>query len=455
MKEIIRIASGQGFWGDLPRAPVDQIRKGAVDYLVLDYLAEVTMSILQKQRMRNRNHGYARDFVEMLDEVLPELVSKGIRVITNAGGVNPVACKDAILEIARKHNITQLTVAVVDGDDILDRIGELTDRGHLLRNMETGSSVEEVKDRLLSANVYFGSRPVVDALRRKADIVVTGRLTDTGLTLGAMAHEFNWSPSDYDRLAAGTVAGHFIECGAQASGGNLTDWEEVPDMAGIGFPVIEAHSGGHFYITKHEGTGGRISEMTVKEQLLYEIGDPSAYITPDVIADFTTVKLRQVGKDRVEVTGIKGRPETSTYKISASYKHGFKIASSLVYCWPDAVKKALSASDILRDRIGALGLAIDDFRAELVGLNACDEDPRRLKEDHGDLGEVQLRISARGPSGDDLDRLGKEIVPLVLTGPGGVTGYAGGRPRANEIVAYWPALLDKKSCKPQVSIYHP
>lgn len=455
MKEKIRIASGQGFWGDLPRAPADQVRGGQIDYLVMDYLAEVTMSIMQKQRMKNPDHGYARDFVEMLGDLLPEIMSKGIKVISNAGGVNPNACKDAILEAAARHNIKDLKIAVVNGDDILGRVDELIQKGHSLSNMETGVHISEIKDRLLSANVYFGARPVVEALQKGADIIVTGRVTDTGLTLGPMIYEFDWSFDDYDKLAAGTIAGHIIECGGQVSGGNFTDWESVEDLAEIGFPIIEVLPDATFHVTKHKGTGGLISELTVKEQLLYEIGDPAEYITPDVIADFTSVSLQDLGGHKVEVSGIKGRPETSTYKISASYNDGYKITSSLVYCWPEAVKKALYASEILKKRAALLGTRFDDFRTEIVGVNACDEDPGKLNWDLDDRDEVEMRISARGPVREDLDRFGKEIAPLILTGPAGVTGFAGGRPRSSEIVAYWPALLDKTACEPKVTIYQP
>ena len=453
MKEQIRIASGQGFWGDLPQAPVNQIRNGDIDYLVMDYLAEVTMSIMQKQRMRNPDLGYARDFVGMIDEMLPEIKLKGIRVVSNAGGVNPDACKDAILESARKHGVEGLKVAVVDGDDLLEELDELIEEGHQLLNMETGEPISTVRDQLLSANVYFGAVPIVEALKQGADIVITGRVTDTGLTLGPMVHEFGWAFDDYDKLAAGTIAGHIIECGGQVSGGNFTDWEMVDNLAEIGFPVIEAFPDATFNVTKHENSGGLINEMTVKEQLLYEIGDPSEYITPDVIADFTSVQLEEIEENKVQVSGIKGRPETETYKISASYNDGYKITSSLVYCWPDAVKKALAASDILKKRADNLGINFKDFRTELIGLNACDENGDRLNRDFDHLNEVEMRLSARGKNRNDLDRFGKEIAPLILTGPSGVTGFAGGRPKSSEIVAYWPALLDKRACKPRVTIY--
>ena len=453
MKEKIRIASGQGFWGDLPNAPINQVKKGEIDYLVMDYLAEVTMSIMQKQRMRNEKYGYARDFVDVIEATLKEIKNNGVKVISNAGGVNPRACKDAILEVARKAGYSGITVAVVDGDDILENLDELIDEGHTLNNMETGEPITTVKDDLLSANVYFGSKPIVKALEEGADIIITGRVTDTGLTLAPMIYEFGWDFEDYDLMSTGTIAGHIIECGGQVSGGNFTDWETVDDLVDIGFPIIEAHSDGTFYVTKHEGTGGLVSEMTVKEQLLYEIGNPAEYITPDCIADFTTVQLKQDGKDRVKVWGIKGKPHTPTYKISASYIDGYKISSTLVYSWPDAVKKARRAGDILLKRAENLGVKFRDFNSELVGLNACNERKEEMNKDVSDLNEVQLRIAAHGDSKEQLDRFGKEVAPLILTGPSGVTGFAGGRPKASEVVAYWPALLDKSAAEPVVTTY--
>lgn len=453
MKKNIRIASGQGFWGDLPNAPINQVKKGKIDYLVMDYLAEVTMSIMQKQRQKNPDHGYARDFVGVIEDTLTEISEQGVKVISNAGGVNPNACKDAILEVAKKKGISGIKIAVVDGDDILPDLDKIIEKGHHLNNMETGEPISTVKENLLSANVYFGSKPVVEALQKGADIIITGRVTDTGLTLAPMIYEFDWPYNDYNKMAVGTIAGHIIECGGQVSGGNFTDWDKVDDLVNIGFPIIEAYPDGTFYVTKHENTGGLVSEMTVKEQLLYEIGDPTSYITPDVIADFTSVRLAQEGENRVKVFGITGKPETPTYKISASFNDGYKLSSTLVYCWPDAIKKAKKAGEILLKRAENLGIKFDDQNIEFVGINACNEDPEELEKAPDSVNEVQLRISVSSHSQNDLNRFGKEIAPLILTGPSGVTGFAGGRPRASDVVAYWPALLDKKVVQPRVILY--
>jgi hypothetical protein len=455
VKSSIRIASGQGFWGDLPDGPINQVKRGSIDYLVMDYLAEVTMSIMQKQKMRDPSQGYARDILYVLEHTIEDIAEQGIKVVTNAGGVNPKACKDAILELARSKGISDLKVAVIDGDDILGRLDDLIEDGHLLKNMETGKPITDVKDDLLSANVYLGCQPVVKALSEGADIVITGRVTDTGLTLGPMAYEFDWDFEDYDKMAAGTIAGHIIECGAQVSGGNFTDWYTVDDFTNIGFPIIEATPNGDFFVTKHENTGGLVSEMTVKEQLLYEIGDPKEYITPDCIADFTSIQLEEVAPNRVKVHGIQGRPETETYKISASYIDGYKLSSTLVYSWPYALRKAIKGGEILQSRADDLGLDIEQFRVEYVGLNGCNEEPLSEADLNADYPEIEMRISAMSHNRSDLNRFGKEVAPLILTGPSGVTGFAGGRPKASEIVAYWPALLDKDACVPNVNIYQP
>ena len=453
MKDVIRIASGQGFWGDLPRAPIDQVRNGEIDYLVMDYLAEVTMSILQKQKMRNPEYGYARDFVDVVTEILPDITQRGIRIISNAGGVNPVACKDAILTIAGERGFSDLKIAVIDGDDILSRIDDLVNAGHELRNMDDNRTIKEVSGNLLSANVYFGAKPVVEALKKGADIVITGRVTDTGLTLAPMIHEFGWEYNDFDKMAAGTIAGHIIECGAQCTGGNFTDWENIPDLEHIGFPIIEARPDGCFVVTKHTGTGGLVSLMTVKEQLVYEIGDPTEYITPDCVADFASIQLEDDGPNRVKVSGIKGKPATEFYKVSASYTDGYKLSSTLVYSWPKALLKAQRAGEILQKRSKDLGLKIDEFRSEYIGFNGCNEIPLDPGSEANDFNEVQLRISVSGKNRDDINRFGKEIAPLILTGPGGVTGFAGGRPRASEIVAFWPALIKKEACEPRLQIF--
>jgi Acyclic terpene utilisation family protein AtuA len=435
MKEKIRIAAGQGFWGDLPDAPVRQVEDGPIDYLMLDYLAEVTMSIMQKQKARDPNAGYARDFVPLMRRIFPACVERGIKVTANAGGVNVAGCATAVRDVARDLGLAgKIKIGIVTGDDILSRIDELLARGIELRNMDTDEPLSTVRDRIQSANAYLGAAPIVEGLNRGAHVVITGRATDTGLTLAPLIHEFGWPSDDWDRLAAGTIAGHIIECGAQCSGGNCQfNWQDIPDLANVGFPIAEASADGTFVITKHEGTGGRVNVPSVKEQLLYEMGDPHEYITPDCVADFTTIQLADDGQDRVRVFGIQGRSATDSLKVSISYSAGFKAVGTLVYSWPDAYAKAEAADKILRGRLDRLGLRFDQILTEFVGANAAHG--ALAGQPSPDLAEVQLRVGVRGDDRKAIERFTKEIAPLILTGPPGVTGFAGGRPKVEEIVA--------------------
>lgn len=452
MRSTIRVAGGQGFWGDMLTAPVEQVRKGPIDYLMLDYLAEVTMSILQKQRARDPNAGYARDFVSLMQEILPDCVEKDIKVLSNAGGVNVTGCAEAIRDAAQKLGLSgKVKIGVITGDDVLDKLDKFIADGIEINSMDTGEPLSAIRDKVQSANVYLGAAPLVEALGKGANVVVGGRLTDTGLTLAPLMHEFGWAFDDWDKVSAGTIAGHIIECGAQSSGGNCQyDWQNIPDMANIGFPIVEASSNGEFIVTKHDGTGGRVSVQSVTEQLLYEMGDPKAYITPDVVADFSSINLADAGENKVRVFGIKGNPKTEFYKVSIAFSDGWKSVGTLVYSWPDAYEKAKAADKILRERLNNLGLKFDVILTEFVGVNAT----------HGhlsgapspDIPEVQLRFGVRGHNKADIERFTKEIAPLILTGPPGVTGFAGGRPKVEEIMAYFPALIPKSLIETKVEI---
>lgn len=463
MKSSIRVAGGQGFWGDLLQAPIDQVRKGPIDYLMLDYLAEVTMSIVQKQKARDPSAGYARDFVSLIREILPDCVEKNIKVLSNAGGVNVEGCAAAVRQTAVDLGLGgQVKIGVIIGDDILDRLDEFIADGVEINSMDTGEPLSSIRNKVASANVYLGAGPLVEALDKGANIIVGGRLTDTGLTLAPLMYEFGWAFDDWDRVAAGTIAGHIIECGAQCSGGNCQyDWESIPDMANIGFPIVEASPDGSFVVTKHDGTGGRVNVQSVKEQLLYEMGDPHEYITPDCIADFTTIQLENAGPDRVRVFGIGGKRNTDSYKISVAYSDGWKAIGTLVYAWPDAYEKAKAADSILRERLDRLGLKFDLILTEFVGINATHG---QLGEatfveagsggGHGfsDIPEVQLRVGVRSQNRADVERFTKEVAPLILTGPPAVTGFAGGRPKVEEIMAYFPALIPKSLIKTKVDV---
>jgi hypothetical protein len=452
----VRVAGGQGFWGDWLEAPYRQVTGGPIDFLMMDYLAEVTMSILQKQKSRDSSRGYATDFITQMDRILPTIVERGIKVIANAGGVNPRGCARALADIARRRGLAgKLRIGIVTGDDLLaeGRLDGLLARGHQLANLDTGRPLRDVRDQVRSANAYLGAGPVVDALKRGAQVVITGRVTDTGLTLGPLMHAFGWPADAWDKIAAGTVAGHIIECGAQCSGGNcLSDWKRVPDLANVGYPIVEARADGTFDIIKHPNTGGRIDVAGVTEQLVYEMGDPRAYITPDGVADFTTIRLTQEGKDRVRVSGVRGKPATDKLKVSIAYFYGYKAVGTLVYAWPDALEKAKAADRILRQRLKDLKLEFDAIHTEFIGADATHGRLALKQLDARALCEVQLRIGVRSPDEAGVDRFTREIAPLILNGPPSVTGFAGGRPKPEEIVAYWPALIDKTMVTPAVEI---
>jgi hypothetical protein len=444
-RPVIRIANGQGFWGDWLEAPVRLVEQGPIDYLALDYLAEITMSILQKQKLADANLGYARDFPPLIAHIARRIRDRGITVIANAGGVNPLACAREVVRLA-----PGLKVAVVLGDDVFSRLDEFAAKGHELRDMDTGEPLSQIRDRILSANAYIGAFPLAEALATGANVVIAGRSTDTALTLAPMVHRFGWNAEDYDKLAAGTIAGHIIECGAQCSGGNCqTDWQQIPDMANIGYPIVEAEPDGTFIVTKHASTGGRVSVHTVKEQLLYELGDPKNYITPDCVADFTSIQLADAGPDRVGVSGIRGGPRPKTLKLSLSYANGWKAIGTLVYSWPQALEKARAADRIVRQRLERLGLRFEEIYTEFFGVNAC---LGPAAPPNPDPPEVQIRIGVRGQDRKAVDRFTRELIPLVLNGPPGATGFGEGRPAVREIVAYWPALIPREEIQTRVEV---
>ena len=448
----VRVASGQGFWGDELEAPVRQVEGGAIDYLMLDYLAEVTMSILRKQRAKDPSAGYARDFVTLMERIFPACIERGIRVVSNAGGVNPRGCVEALVAAGERAGVGGcVRVGLVTGDDLMERLDELLAAGHELAHMETGRPLADVRRMVQSANVYLGAAPIVEALRRGAGVVLTGRTIDAALTYAPLVYELDWRMDDYDLLAAGVVAGHINECGAQATGGNcLIDWWTIPDLAAVGFPVIEAAADGTFVVTKHEGSGGRVTRASVTEQLLYEIGDPAAYLGPDVTADFTSIELMDDGPDRVRVQGIRGGPPPEKLKVSVAYAAGWKSVGTLTYAWPDAAAKARAAERVLRERLERLGLAFQEIHTELVGWSST-HGPLAGEPDP-DIPEVQLRFAVRADERAPVERFTREIAPLVLTGPPSVTGYATGRPRVDEIVAFWPALIDRSAVEPYVRV---
>jgi hypothetical protein len=449
--KIIRIGNGQGFWGDNVDAPVELLRGGPIDYIGMDYLAEVTLSIMMRQKLKNPELGYATDFIDFVRRVLPELSERGVKVLSNAGGLNPRACREKIFEVARELGVHGIRVGVVEGDDVLPRLPELVAAGHELENMDSGEAIAPLLDKFTSANAYLGARPVVEALGQGADIVLCGRVTDTALALAPAIHEFGWAEDDWNHLAAGTIAGHILECGAQCTGGNFSRWWEVPDLWNIGFPVVEMGESGEFVVTKHPGTGGMVTVDTVAEQLLYEMGDPGGYITPDVVADFTSIRLEQEGPDRVRVHGIQGRPNTPFLKISASYLAGYKASGQITVSGPRAVEKAELAAETVWKRLERAGVSFDEDsrETELLGQGAV---LPGIWESQQEPPEVVLRLAARDPDPKKIERFGKEIAPLVTAGPPGVTGFAGGRPKPQSVVAYWPALLAREEVEGRLEV---
>jgi hypothetical protein len=341
-------------------------------------------------------------------------------------------------------------VAVVLGDDVYPRLDEFLAKGYEMRDMDTGEPIASIRERILSANAYIGAFPLAEALATGAQVVIAGRSTDTALALAPMVHRFGWTADEFDKLAAGTIAGHIVECGAQCTGGNCqVDWQSIPDMANIGYPIVEAEPDGSFVITKHTAAGGRVTMDSVKEQLLYELGDPSHYITPDCVADFTSIRLSDDGVNRVRVSGIRGGSRPPSLKLSIAYTNGWKAIGTLVYSWPQALEKAKAADAIVRARLASLGLRFDEIYTEFFGVNAC---LGPAAPPNPDPPEVQLRIGVRGADRKAVDRFTRELIPLVLNGPPGATGFGEGRPATREIVAYWSTLIPREEITTQVEL---
>jgi hypothetical protein len=444
----VRIGNGCGFWGDNLDAPRQLAEHGRLHYLTLEYLAELTMSILALQKQRHPEAGYAADFLDVLQKLAPILQRQtDLKIITNAGGMNPQGCATRSRAVLAESGLPRRRIATVYGDDLMPRIDELLRQGHPLTNLDTGEPLTAIRDRIVSANAYLGAPPIVEALRQGADVVITGRVADASLTLAPAVHEFGWAWDDWDRLAAGTVAGHLIECGAQATGGLWCNWQET-DLALVGYPLADIEASGAFVLTKPSGSGGAVNRETVSEQLLYEVGDPSAYLTPDVVADFTGVELTEIGRDEVRIAGARGKPATDSYKVSIAYRDGWTAAGTLVLAGPEAVKKARRSGEIIFERLRRAGAFPQHRNIECLG--AGDVVPGVLPA--LDAPEVMLRVAVRDANRAVVERFTKEFAPLVTSGPPGVTGYTTGRPPVREVFAYWPALIAKSAVVPQVEM---
>jgi acyclic terpene utilization AtuA family protein len=450
VKDPLVIANAGGFWGDRNDALAAQVHGGPVDVVMIDYLAEITMSILRRQMQDDPRAGYARDFLEALEPAIETVADAGIAVVTNAGGMNPRACAEAVVALLAKKG-RPLPVAVVTGDDVLDRLDALLAHDDL-ENLDSGEPLAKVRERVLAANVYLGAQPIAEALRRGARVVVTGRCTDSALALGPLMAHFGWETSDWDRLAAGVVAGHVLECGAQASGGNFAGgWQDVPDLHRVGYPIAEVSAGGRIVITKHPSLGGRVTPAVVKEQLLYEIGDPTAYLTPDVSADFTSIRVADLGDDRVLLDGIRGGPPPDELKVSIAFHDGWRNEVALTFVWPDAELRARRTAAILLGRIADLGLVVDAHHVDLVGVSGA-HGPM-APPPPGEPAEVMMRMAIRTRDRKSAERFGAEIAPLITAGVPGACGSGGrGRPHASPIVSFWPALVPRGTVTPKVEL---
>ncbi len=444
----IRIGNAAGFLGDNLDAPRLLAEAGELDYLTLEYLAELTLSILARVREKNPQAGYAGDFLDVLRSLLPTLKAQPkFKLVTNAGGMNPADCARAASKILAEAGLGELPVGIVYGDDLLAQLPHLQIAGCKLENLETGEPLDTEKLSLVSANAYLGAKPIVEALGDGARIVITGRVADASLTLGPAVHEFGWDWQDWNRLAAASIAGHIIECGAQATGGLYRHWEEF-DLAHVGYPIAELEADGQLTITKPPGTGGRVTRETVIEQLLYEIGDPNHYLTPDVDADFTSLEVINSAADRVAVENATGRPAPPAYKVSAAYRNGFSASGQLLVCGRDAKSKARACGEMILARLRTAGFEYDESLVECLGagISAPGFAPT------GEVREVVLRVSVRDGRRDAVERFTKEIAPLITSGPPGLAGYASGRSPVRPVFAYWPTLVPKELVNARVEV---
>ncbi len=433
----LKVGNGSAFWGDTTFAIHSLASE--VDVLTLDYLSEVSMSIMAVQREKDKNLGYAADFLKVLKILEPLLRSeKRLKIISNAGGLNPLGLAHLVKSLG-----LPLRCFVVLGDDVLNLLQNDAVNANY-KNLDTGESFQSVVSQVVTANAYLGAEGVVEALDRGADIVITGRIADPSLTVAPCLHKFNWPKDSYDKYAAATVAGHLIECGTQVTGGIATDWLTLPLDPPIGFPIAEMREDGSFVISKQTGSGGAVTEMTVKEQLLYEIGDPSRYISPDAIVSFLKIQLNEIAKDRVQVSSVVGMPPTDTYKVSATYRAGYKAEGMIALFGSKLKEKAEAAAGLLFNKLKRMGCAYDQTLFELIGAGAI---PHKTT---GDVKEGILRVAVRGQNKECVEAFAEEIASLVTCGPAGTTGYSSGRPSVRKAFGFWPCLIEKAKIKYEV-----
>ncbi|HVA48822.1 MAG TPA: acyclic terpene utilization AtuA family protein [Pirellulales bacterium] len=443
---VVTIGNGAGFLGDNLDAPRRLVETARLDYLTLEYLAELTLSILARLREKDPHAGYAEDFLTVLQSLVPPMRAQpGLRLVTNAGGMNPLGCARRAAAILSEAGLADVSLAVVTGDDLLPRLAELERAGCELTNLDTGQPLSSLHEEVVSANAYLGAGEIAAALADGAQMVITGRVADASLTVGPAMHHFGWRWDDWPRLAGASVAGHLIECGSQATGGFYSHWNEI-ELADVGYPIAEIAEDATCVLTKPAGSGGRVNRETVTEQLVYEIGDPAHYLTPDVDLDFTTVEVDDLGGDRVAVRGTTGRPAPEQYKVSLTYRGGYFASGQMLCYGRDAVKKARSCAAVVLARLRAAGYDLDESHVECLGAG---EAVPGVPPPPADLREVMLRLTVRDRRREAVERFTREFAPLTTSGPAGLAGYASGRPQVRPVLAYWPALVPKELVSPR------
>ncbi|MCA9145862.1 MAG: DUF1446 domain-containing protein [Planctomycetaceae bacterium] len=449
MNQAVRIGNAQAFWGDRGDAAAEMLaREPDLDYLTMDYLAEVSMSILAVQRERDPQAGFARDFIDVIRSLAPYWSAGGTcRLVVNAGGLNPRGCAEACRVALEDAGCRSLRIGIVTGDDVLQLLRTANADAERFRNLDTGESIKRVADRLVTANAYLGAAPIVKALADGADIVITGRVADPSLVVAACIHHFGWSNEDFNCLAGATVAGHLIECGTQVTGGISTDWLGVPDSAHLGFPIVEVSDDGSCIVTKPRGTGGWVTSQTVKEQLVYEIGDPAHYLSPDVTVSFLSLLVDDLGNDRVRVSGATGVPHSTSYKVSATFRDGYRSAGMLTIVGRDAVQKARHCGELVLQRVSEAGYELRDRVIECLGNS-----PFQSEDYHDHTIETVLRIAVEADSRDAVECFSRELMPFITAGPQGTTGYAEGRPRVHAVFRYWPCLIERDAVESRVEV---
>ncbi len=445
-KNKIRIGNAGGYWGDDKNAFRNQLLYGNLSYLTLDYLAELTMSILRKQQIKNPDLGYVPDILYQIQKNIDLIIKNKVKIITNAGGLNPIGCGNKILDLLKKYNLDNtLKIAVVYGDNILPEIEKFNDQDFI--NLDnTSIPFSDIKNKLQIANVYFGVSPILYALEEGADIIITGRVTDASLAMAPLIYEFHWNIENWDLMASSLIAGHLIECGTQVTGGNFTDWHLIKNWK-LGYPIIEGYEDGSFIVTKYSGSGGIINTNTIKEQLLYEVEDPNNYFSPDVIADFNSIIIEEKEQNMIWIKNAKGKAPTNFYKVSMGYEDGYKISGELILSGPNVLKKAQIVQEIIECKISK---EFYRYNVDWIGYNSCHGSLVSLK----DTNEILIRFSAHDYDKEKLEEFSRIIPSIILSAPPGIT-YTGGRQKISEVIAYYPTLIEKSSIKSNVMVLNP